>query len=856
MSNATFFSQEWFIQEANNPEYLELLSEANKQRDAFLDKYSFKKLKELSGDDILTVMFQSENKSENMCSDLLSQKTNYFVGVGQGSMHQFLLFYDYGNNEKKKNNPGESGWTTGSSANEKKISREDAMILAKGIRDSIVKISEYIEQNDENDPSTIDYSHLRQLFKEAGFNENQRFLKYFAISFPSIIPVFYNSEWHIRLFSLLEIEPSDNMFSRLGQIAMYIHNTGIDPIVFANIVFHHSDQLHGFKTWKISHGILSEEQREKLLSRQMIAMSSDTKALGRSRRTQGEFFTEDLKKGDYIFLCFGSTIKLIGIIDDDSPRPNEELGTNWVERHYRIIKKSISDQRYTGNKKRWTPNDNSTFVEVPTSDYLLYESNILSPYFNLRLKDLFIESPNLEIEDEQTKQERQSKMEKQGKLNISLNTILYGPPGTGKTYETIDYAVAIILDKDIESIKSARKNGEQIEGRTVEDWYNTGISKKQIAFATFHQSYGYEEFIEGIRPYTDSDTSELRYRIEPGLFLEFCNDDLQETSSIDVFELSWQKLEKEAYEKGKEYQFTRSTGSKFTGVLVEDAFRVIWKTGTFNTLAKSNIRDQWEKKINRDELSGGNIWAFDARQAIIDEMQKKYDLPEFDRTLQTKDESKNKVFIIDEINRGNISKIFGELITLIEDTKREKTSVILPYSKKPFTVPKNVFILGTMNTADRSIATIDTALRRRFHFIEMQPNPEILNDVVIEGLNVGELLSRMNKKIALLYDREHTIGHAYFTSLKEKEKPCVEDLAKIFEDSIIPLLQEYFYEDYEKIRLVLGDNKKNNKEIEFITIDDNDFVDLFGNSIDDFEERKTYSINRDAMNSIEAYKVI
>ena len=149
--------------------------------------------------------------------------------------------------------------------------------------------------------------------------------------------------------------------------------------------------------------------------------------------------------------------------------------------------------------------------------------------------------------------------------------------------------------------------------------------------------------------------------------------------------------------------------------------------------------------------------------------------------------TENFVFIIDEINRGNISKIFGEL------------SVTLPYSQEEFTVPKNVYILGTMNTADRSIALIDTALRRRFDFIEMMPRPEFLSDDV-DGVNLQEMLTTLNTRLETLLDREHTIGHAYFIKCT-----TLADLAKIFRNKIIPLLQEYFFDDHEKIREVLGD---------------------------------------------------
>ncbi len=219
---------------------------------------------------------------------------------------------------------------------------------------------------------------------------------------------------------------------------------------------------------------------------------------------------------------------------------------------------------------------------------------------------------------------------------------------------------------------------------------------------------------------------------------------------------------------------------------------------------------------------------------------------------------KNYVFIIDEINRGNISKIFGELITLIEESKRvgkpEGMTARLPNSQKHFGVPDNVYIIGTMNTADRSIATIDTALRRRFLFREMLPNPQVLADVMVEDLSISAMLTRINQRIAVLYDREHTIGHAYF--MKLRDNPTVETLAEIFRNNIIPLLQEYFYEDYEKICLVLGDPLKNDPEEQFITACENDYVALFGSVDIGLDDSNTYEINDKAFGNIESYRSI
>jgi 5-methylcytosine-specific restriction protein B len=181
--------------------------------------------------------------------------------------------------------------------------------------------------------------------------------------------------------------------------------------------------------------------------------------------------------------------------------------------------------------------------------------------------------------------------------------------------------------------------------------------------------------------------------------------------------------------------------------------------------------------------------------------------------------SDKRVLIIDEINRGNISNIFGELITLIEPSKRaggiESLTVKLPYSKEPFSVPSNLHIIGTMNTADKSLAQVDIALRRRFEFVEMMPKHELLADINVEGINIARLLETINQRIELLYDREHTIGHSFFLPLKDD--PTIKRLARIFELEILPLLEEYFFEDWERVGQVLGDHfKKANLELKFI----------------------------------------
>jgi len=324
------------------------------------------------------------------------------------------------------------------------------------------------------------------------------------------------------------------------------------------------------------------------------------------------------------------------------------------------------------------------------------------------------------------------------------NIIYYGPPGTGKTFDLQALLVADYTDAEY---------GERYE------------------FVTFHQSFGYEEFVEGLRPVitkrgkkraANSETAsasngEVRYEIKPGAFLRLC-------------------------ERAR------------------------------------------------------------------------------------KNPSRQYAMVIDEINRGNISKIFGELITLVEVDKREgakyPVAVTLPYSEESFSVPSNVDVIGTMNTADRSLALVDTALRRRFEFIESMPKPSVLAGTIVShngvDINIEQLLTMLNKRIEALYDRDHTVGHAHFTRIKDlKDSDRFSELKTVFRNKIIPLLEEYFFEDWQKIRLVLGDNQKAKQDHQFVHEigREEDLLALFGreHELDQYAIRSRYQLNAAALDQPDAY---
>lgn len=418
--------------------------------------------------------------------------------------------------------------------------------------------------------------------------------------------------------------------------------------------------------------------------------------------------------------------------------------------------------------------------------------------------------------------------------NISLNQILYGSPGTGKTYHTIDKALEIL--------------GENLESRDEKKAkFDEYVKNGQIVFTTFHQSYGYEEFVEGIKPHIDSEenSKEIKYEIKDGIFKELCEKALENRDSIKNFNFYIDKLkEKVKIDDNNPEKYFELPNTKYSiqyrnGKTFRIKFDDMSKNHKDYPVSIDNIEKLY-KTSNIDEIYNSAYV-----RAILNYL-KLQGLEDY----KEKDEKVNLpyIIIIDEINRGNVSKIFGELITLIEASKRigekEELKVTLPYSGEKFGVPKNVYIIGTMNTADRSITSLDTALRRRFEFVEMMPNSDLLNNVFIckdvENPNEDEdylgddaktegyaeilqnILISINKRIEFLLDREKTIGHAFFMSEAVKFnknnwiKPdeyeedwyvlSISKLKKVFQNKIIPLLQEYFYNDYALINAVLNDN--------------------------------------------------
>ncbi len=442
-------------------------------------------------------------------------------------------------------------------------------------------------------------------------------------------------------------------------------------------------------------------------------------------------------------------------------------------------------------------------------------------------------------------------------MNHPLNTILYGPPGTGKTYATFRRCVEIcdgsVDDNDSVSIRSR---------------YDQLVDEKRIEFVTFHQAYGYEEFVEGLRPEAAEEGGGLRLVPRDGVLKRIAaraaNAPLDETGSRRFFKVSlepsglfeeclrdewvgyywpenedWSDPRYDSADEVKNRIKEGDLGSPMDFATITTAtFRSKMKRGDLVVVpVRGGSENQWAagekwrywamgEVIGDYEFHDGKH--FPHRRAVrwrwvsTDNPQPVSDFQDRGFTAHVlhglrpdrpnvllKHLKKNPqrlpyVLVIDEINRANIAKVMGELITLLEDDKRagapNEIAVTLPHSGDRFTLPGNLHVLGTMNTADRSIALLDTALRRRFTFEEIAPDPAFLTKARANtGIDLPAVLRKMNDRLEWLVDRDHRIGHAWFLGAEERQ-----DIDEVMRRKVIPLIAEYFYDDWEKVRAVLG----------------------------------------------------
>jgi len=392
--------------------------------------------------------------------------------------------------------------------------------------------------------------------------------------------------------------------------------------------------------------------------------------------------------------------------------------------------------------------------------------------FNTNKIDLLIEKLDRNLEKFEILFNNQNRNETQMKIK---NIILYGSPGVGKTHNTNKLIKLIEEGGSQSEIFEAIRKNEEYDGGDISD------IKERVKFVTFHQSFGYEDFIEGFRPNEDG-----KIELVDGVFKTIskqAKENLLKSGEYKtiLFSDAIRELLQEKIESEETVKIDLKKENSFYGVYDYNERTIFFEKQNGNrshSLSIRTLEQMYNEEVN-NVIHGGLA---------------PYYNPLLERLLKIKNESrieqverKNYYLVIDEINRGNISKIFGELITLIEEDKRDKIEVTLPYSKLPFKVPSNLYIIGTMNSTDKSIALIDIALRRRFTFLKMTPNENLVPEIA------RNIFTELNKYISESHlGEDYQIGHSYFMGIVSEE-----DLKFILDYKVRPLLEEYFYGDKE-----------------------------------------------------------
>lgn len=611
--------------------------------------------------------------------------------------------------------------------------------------------------------------------------------------------------------------------------------------------------------WKLSHGNppnFTDDERQRYLDSQLAVIHSET------GKGQGRKFAE-APVGTLFFLCHGNSPQRVGqFISQAAPC---DKGDGWLQRNYRILKSAVRSDRYTENSKYWSPQGNTTFWQVGTDDLPEFDRTLLVPYFGTSLAELAgLAGEPIEADSLSPSLVKES-VKMPSTITAPINRIYYGPPGTGKTYE-----LSKLLQRDYEQAVASISNEEwrnQVIAEKVAalKWwegaaaaiYDLGGKAKvsELAGHPFIQaiasakgrSKGIKQTLWGtLQHHTieNSKTVNTKLRMAPAIF--------DKTSdSVWQFADDWQ----DACEELIELVDQLKAGTQSAVAVQRYSFVTFHQSYGYEEFVEGL------RPLLSEDIESGDM-QYEIRPGVFKELCRKARLAPDQRFAM----------VIDEINRGNISKIFGELITLIESDKREGAehaiSLTLPYSGEPFSVPANVDIIGTMNTADRSLALLDTALRRRFDFVPVMPDVRDEPAAPLHGLRVTlgdktidipRMLAAINQRVEALYDRDHSIGHAYLTSLKKVAdgEERFKALAQVFRNRILPLLEEYFFEDWQKIRLVLADNQKIELARFVIESQDHevDLTRLFGSDHDlnEYSTKRRYTVQEAAFSSPDAY---
>lgn len=650
----------------------------------FRKEFSPEILANIPDDQLLGKMFYS-NEEENSCLcymlEFHPQMREYFGSIAGGSSYKFGLF------QKKETGT----WISGSPRNPDELDVSAAIARGKEIRDALITGAETILSFEKLETAD-DYDRLDiELNKSIGKYATLAWVhKYFHMLFPDKFSVWHSSDWHNHILYAFGIKPSETYYGRSGQLAIIAKIAKRSNVFFAHAAYDLFGDIKKFCRLGTSdsNGNYAKEWRKKHIValgwsdlgdiRDYIQGDSVNRNALQEALTsiyyQNDTRTASRKANEIATFLMSNSNTIFVAMDGETPLSLcTEIGEYYYDDSQEFAHCKSAEWRMVFSNDEKLPNKSeglrTSCVMLKDVDNLLY---LYDKLYN-----------GVEAVDSNDEEENSENMNFEHKPRENplypLNQIIYGAPGTGKTYSSVEYAVAIIENQVLHFTKNAS------ERKTIMEKYHAYVDAGQIVFTTFHQSYGYEEFIQGIRP--------------------------------------------------------KPTGDKISFFVAD---------GVFKSLADTALKNPGQ----------------------------------------------NYVIIIDEINRGNISKIFGELITLIESDKRwgevNQMSVTLPLGAT-FKIPNNLYIIGTMNTADKSISLIDVALRRRFEFIGMYPNLDVIADDKLRTV-----VDSLNKYLrAELNGTDLLIGHSFFVGKK------IDDLAQIMNQNIIPLLYEYFFDEEPKVRKAL-----------------------------------------------------
>ena len=512
-------------------------------------------------------------------------------------------------------------------------------------------------------------------------------------------------------------------------------------------------------------------------------------------------FANTIKEGDIIFAKAGRS-KLLGV--------------GRVVGDYQYSEKDSRFYHY--RKVEWLSSESKDFGKSLFAIKTLTDVTKFTDFVQMLLEESGIRESNLNVKTSID-------------VDPNLNSIFYGPPGTGKTYEVRKRAVEII-------------EGEPVPEEEYLEKYENYLREGRIKFITFHPNYGYENFVEGIFPVEDNST--VSYETSEGSFKQICREALKELIEPRLssrgfdhdFELAYKMLVDEIEENSGELSLeTQSQGKTFVVEYVEktDGINVCPNGGRKMRISKKRLKEIYvdlrERGVKDPKRTDVKFRSLRAYTVVVINLMLSYELS------SNEEIQPNKSFNpFDELESGTykINENSEPYVLTKRIGAKEELYVELPISKSIFGVPSNLYILGTMNTADRSVEALDIALRRRFDFESFYPKYDLKElSTEIDGVKMTTLLDKINLRIEALKDSDHTIGHSYFFGVKSKS-----DLVTVFKNKVVPLLQEYFFDDWEKIGLILGDEVVVNKKSNSSSV----FAKFKTDIRDSYSERKLYTI--------------